>query len=154
MASHHGSTHSEPPKSEQIITELFTKILQIILESRHPQVYSRNFCREQAVISSPASSCSSFRSRDKWFNLAVRDCPAVLENMEFWRQTNFEPMVIEVILMRGSSEKIIERWVVQYNNSKEDCSSSPSTSSAASSSKRCSSSSSKDLQHTKDLGSD
>ncbi|XP_047312900.1 autophagy-related protein 13b-like [Impatiens glandulifera] len=134
-----GSTHSEPAKSEQIITELFTKILQIILESRRPQVYSRNFNREQAaVISSPASSsssssCSTIRSRDKWFNLAIRDCSAVLENIEFWRQTNFDPMVIDVILMRGSNEKIIERWVLQYNSSKEDCSSSTS--------KRCSSSS-------------
>ncbi|GFP95422.1 autophagy-related protein 13 [Phtheirospermum japonicum] len=160
MASHHGHTHSEPAKMEQIITEFFAKSLHIILESRCPYVSSRNYSGEQ-VLSSPSpssstSSSSSFRPRDKWFNLALRDCPAALENIDFWRQSNLEPMIVDVILMQwpndwdplnfspkgglernfsrkerdyfgldndefgseGKSEKIIERWVLQYESKK------------------------------------
>ncbi|KAL9245675.1 hypothetical protein vseg_019299 [Gypsophila vaccaria] len=157
MASSHGNVHSDTAKKEQIITEFFTKTLQIILESRSPYMSSRNFSGEQ-VVSSPSSSSSSsssFRPRDKWFNLALRECPAALENIDFWRQSNLEPMVVDVILVQRStgwdpmnfspkgdfvqnspskepflnfmnleqedfgssntrSEKVIERWVVQY----------------------------------------
>lgn len=160
MASYHGNTHSEPAKMEQIITEFFAKSLHIILESRCPYVSSRNYSGEQ-VLSSPSpssssSSSSSFRPRDKWFNLALRDCPAALENIDFWRQSNLETMIVDVILVQRSidwdplnfspkrglarnssgkeqyyyssdndefvceakNEKIIERWVLQYESKK------------------------------------
>ncbi|KAL3626864.1 hypothetical protein CASFOL_029269 [Castilleja foliolosa] len=159
MASHLGHTHSEPAKMEQIITEFFAKSLHIILESRCPFVSSRNYSGEQ-VLSSPSpssssSSSSSFRPRDKWFNLALGDCSAALENIDFWRQSNLEPMIVDVILMQrpnnwdpfnlslrglgrnfsrkerdyygldndefgfeAKSEKIIERWVLQYESKK------------------------------------
>lgn len=158
MASHHGSTNSEPAKNEQIITEFFAKSLHIILESRCPYVSSRNYSGEQGLSSpsSSSSSSSSIRPRDKWFNLALKDCPAALENIDFWRQSNLEPMVVDVVLAQRSSnwdplncspkravvrnlslkercywssendesrnevksEKIIERWVLQYENRK------------------------------------
>ncbi|KAL2521333.1 Autophagy-related protein 13 [Forsythia ovata] len=165
MASYQGTTHLEPAKMEQIITELFAKSLHIILESRCPYVSSRNYSGEQ-VLSSPSpssssSSPSSFRPRDKWFNLALRDCPAALENIDFWRQSNLEPMIIDVILVQrprnsdsmnfspksglmrnllgkeryyyssdneefgsdAKSEKIIERWILQYESKRSGASS-------------------------------
>ncbi|CAK9162558.1 unnamed protein product [Ilex paraguariensis] len=91
---------------EQIITEFFTKSLHIILESRCPYVSSRNYSGEQ-VLSSPSSSSSSsssVRPRDKWFNLALKYCPAALENIDFWRQSNLEPMLVDVILMQTTSD--------------------------------------------------
>ncbi|XP_042022799.1 autophagy-related protein 13b-like [Salvia splendens] len=157
MASYHGNTHSERAKMEQIITEFFAKSLHIILESRCPYVSSRNYSGEQVLSSlspsSSSSSSSSFRPRDKWFNLALRDCPAALENIDFWRQSNLEPMIVDVILMQrpidwdplnfspktgfvsgkerhyygsdneefgceGRNERIIERWVLQYESKK------------------------------------
>ncbi|GER29623.1 autophagy-related protein 13 [Striga asiatica] len=155
MASYHGHAHSEPAKMEQIITEFFAKSLHIILESRCPYVSSRNYSGEQVLFSpspsSSSSSSSSFRPRDKWFNLALRDCPAALENIDFWRQSNLEPMIVDVILVQrptdwdplnfsprtghvqnsygsdndefwpeGKSEKIIERWVLQYESKKDN----------------------------------
>ncbi|KAJ0647776.1 putative HORMA domain superfamily protein [Helianthus annuus] len=93
--------HSELAKMEQIITEFFAKSLHIILESRCPFVSSRNYNSER--LYSPSSSTSSFsnmRPRDKWFNLALRDCPAALENIDFWRQSNLEPMVVDVVLVQ------------------------------------------------------
>ncbi|XP_073041214.1 autophagy-related protein 13b-like [Primulina eburnea] len=163
MATYHGnSINSEPARMEQIITEFFAKSLHIILESRCPYVSSRNYSGEQ-VLSSPSpssstSSTSSFRPRDKWFNLALRDCPAALENIDFWRQSNLEPMIVDVFLVQrprdcdllhcspkrmlvqniwgkeryyyGSdndefgcetkNEKIVERWVLQYESKKTD----------------------------------
>lgn len=157
MASSHGNTPSEPAKMEQIITEFFAKSLHVILESRCPYVSSRNYSGEQ-ILSSPSpssssSSSSSFRPRDKWFNLALRDCPAAFENIDFWRQSNLEPVIVDIVLIkrqggpdhlnsspkRGGlgrnmsgkepcsyglksdefgrgmkSEKIIERWIIQY----------------------------------------
>ncbi|MQL81802.1 hypothetical protein Taro_014253 [Colocasia esculenta] len=146
---------------EQIITEFFAKSMHIILESRSPFVSSRNYYSGDPSTSSPSSSSStsSIRPRDKWFNLALGDCPAALENMDLWGvgESNFEPLVIDVILIRRSSEldracpppggclvrnisakdhgpnywsigqqemvterseKIIERWVVQYESRK------------------------------------
>lgn len=169
--------HSEPAKMEQIITEFFAKSLHIILESRCPYVSSRNYSGEQILHSpsSSASSSSSTRPRDKWFNLALRDCPAALENIDFWRQSNLEPMVVDVVLVQrplnwdystssprlalernlsskerfpfiwksdsdefgsdGNTEKIIERWVVQYESKKgckEACSGSKRSSTTSS----------------------
>lgn len=139
------SRHSESAKIEQIITEFFAKTLHIILDSRSPCESSRNYSYSGEQTSSPASSTSSTssaRPRDKWFNLALRECPAALENMDLWRQSNLEPMVVDVVLVTkpvdlepGSpgrkfpsrwdfrcdemkSEKIIERWIVQYESGK------------------------------------
>ncbi|XP_010241727.1 PREDICTED: autophagy-related protein 13b [Nelumbo nucifera] len=166
MASSQSNIHSESAKIEQIITEFFTKSLHIILESRSPCVSSRNYSGEQ-ILSSPSSSSSSSSSvkpRDKWFNLALRVCPSALENIDLWRQSNQEPMVVDVILIqrptdldpvrcsprRGLArnyslkerfrncwnpgqeeypsevkrEKIIERWIVQYESRKSRDSSS------------------------------
>ncbi|CAO2831045.1 unnamed protein product [Amaranthus hypochondriacus] len=106
MASSRGNVQSDTAKKEQIITEFFTKTLQIILESRSPYVSSRNYSGEQALSSpsSSSSSPSSFRTRDKWFNLGLRECPAALENIDFWRQSNLEPMVVDVILVQRSMD--------------------------------------------------
>ncbi|CAN1847729.1 Autophagy-related protein 13b [Linum perenne] len=136
MASSHGNTHSESAKMEQVITEFFAKSLHIILESRSPFMSSRNFSGEQTISSSPcssSSSSSSVRPRDKWFNLALGECPSALENLDLWRQSNLEPLVVDVILSLkdnayssdqeellpgGLVEKIIERWIVQYDTRK------------------------------------
>ncbi|KAJ4715386.1 Autophagy-related protein [Melia azedarach] len=124
----------------QIITEFYVKSLHIILESRSLS----NFSGEQ-VLSFPSSSSSSslgVRLRDKWFNLALRECPAALKNPYLWAHSILEPMVVDVICYRrdiGSnlssvrssdmeesalqtiSGKIVERWVVQYvSKSSED----------------------------------
>ncbi|KAF2284362.1 hypothetical protein GH714_021107 [Hevea brasiliensis] len=158
MASSHSNTHTEGAKMEQIITEFFAKSLHIILESRCPYMSSRNYSGEQAIWSpsSSSSSSSGVRPRDKWFNLALKECPAALENPDIWRQSNLEPMVIDVILVQrplvwgpvncspkkdfgrnisskercpfswnsdqeesgceAKTEKIIERWIVQYES--------------------------------------
>lgn len=106
MASSHGNMQSEPVKMEQkMITEFFAKTRQIILESRCPHVPSRNYSGEQ-MISSPSSSAPpspSIRTRGKWFNLDLRDCPAALENIDFLRQICLEPMVVDIILLQGRS---------------------------------------------------
>ncbi|KAE8689188.1 E3 ubiquitin-protein ligase ATL76-like [Hibiscus syriacus] len=100
MASTHTSSHTEAAKMEQIITEFFYKSLFIILESRSPYVSSRNYSGEQTVSSpsSSSSSSSSVRPRDKWFNLAIRECPSALQNLDLCRQSNFESVVVDVIL--------------------------------------------------------
>ncbi|PIA41097.1 hypothetical protein AQUCO_02300121v1 [Aquilegia coerulea] len=160
-SSRKNNNQSESAKIEQIITEFFVKSIHIILESRSPCVSSRNFSGEQTFSSpsSSSSSSSSVRPRDKWFNLALRECPAALENLDLWRQSNSEPMVVDVVLVKRpvdfdtvgyspregvvgnralqerfpsswnsrdedfmietKSEKIIERWIVQYETRKK-----------------------------------
>ncbi|KAH1072010.1 hypothetical protein J1N35_024338 [Gossypium stocksii] len=100
MTSTHTNSHTEAAKMEQVITEFFYKSLLIILESRSSYVSSRNYSGEQTVSSpsSSSSSSSSVRPRDKWFNLALRECPSALENLDLCRQSNFEPVVVDVIL--------------------------------------------------------
>ncbi|KAJ6951419.1 autophagy-related protein 13b-like [Populus alba x Populus x berolinensis] len=103
MASSNNSTDTEAAEMEQIITEFFPKSLQIILESRSPFMSSRNYSGEQMVSLSPSSSSSSspsVRPRDKWFNLALRECPAALENLDLWHQSYMEPMIVDVILVQ------------------------------------------------------
>ncbi|KAG0450093.1 hypothetical protein HPP92_027068 [Vanilla planifolia] len=147
MASSPSSSISEPAIVEQVITEFFAKSAHIILESRSPYVSSRNYSADPFISSpSSSSSSSSFRPRDKWFNLALKDCPAALENFDLWRQSNLEPLVVDVTLNRrkpvrdrvcsspcsflvrnlssdrdefvrdNRSEKIVERWIVQYDS--------------------------------------
>lgn len=114
---------SEPPRVEQVITEFFAKSLHIILESRSPYDSSRNFTRP----SPPSSPLSGSQPRDRWFNLALRDCPAALENFDLWRQSNLEPLVIDIVLLQRDSTKtnstgsgrIIERWVIKYETIKD-----------------------------------
>ncbi|MBA0771474.1 hypothetical protein Gotri_006984, partial [Gossypium trilobum] len=100
MTSTHTNSHTEAAKMEQVITEFFYKSLLIILESRSSYVSSRNYSGEQTVSSpsSSSSSSSSVRPRDKWFNLALRECPSALENLDLCRQSNFEPVVVDVVL--------------------------------------------------------
>ncbi|XP_028766090.1 autophagy-related protein 13b isoform X2 [Neltuma alba] len=150
MASSQSNAHSEAAKMEQIITAFFAKSLHIILESRALYGSSRNSSSDPtgtSPSSSSSSSSPSVRLRDKWFNLALRECPAALEN-------NLEPIVVDVILMQkplqwnpvslspendlrrssspkerwnadqeelgveAKSEKIVERWVLQYESRK------------------------------------
>ncbi|XP_010260921.1 PREDICTED: autophagy-related protein 13b-like isoform X2 [Nelumbo nucifera] len=158
MASSQSNCHSESEKIEQIINEFFTKSLHIILESRSPSISSRYCSGKQALLSpsSSPSSSSTVKPRDKWFNLALRACPSALENIDLRRQSNLEPMVVDVILVQrpmgwdpircspmrcltrnhsfkerlpycrnpgqeefgseGKRERIIERWIVQYES--------------------------------------
>ncbi|KAL0743513.1 hypothetical protein Bca4012_085026 [Brassica carinata] len=95
------SSNSEGAKAEQIIFEFFAKSLHIILESRTPFMSSRNFSGEQMICSpsSSSSSSSSVRPRDKWFNLALRECPAALESFDIGRRSTLEPLVVDVVLV-------------------------------------------------------
>ncbi|ESQ48021.1 hypothetical protein EUTSA_v10020300mg [Eutrema salsugineum] len=95
------SSNSEGAKAEQIIFEFFAKSLHIILESRTPFMSSRNFSGEQMICSpsSSSSSSSSVRPRDKWFNLALRECPAALESFDIGRRSSLEPLVVDVVLV-------------------------------------------------------
>ncbi|CAI8619095.1 unnamed protein product [Vicia faba] len=153
MVLSHGNTHSHTAKMEQIITEFFAKCLHIILESGVLHGSSRNSYGdgEKSDLSPCSSSLPlpSVRQRDKWFNLAPRECPAALVNFN-----NLECLIIDVILVHRSldldpmapkrvlpkisslkeryplcyhgeelgveakSEKIVEIWVVQYENRK------------------------------------
>ncbi|CAM0149241.1 unnamed protein product [Urochloa decumbens] len=113
---------SESPMVEQVITEFFAKSLHIILESRSPYDSSRNFTRP----SPPSSPLSGSQPRDRWFNLALRDCPAALENFDLWRQSNLEPLVIDILLQQrdntrttsAGTGRIIERWVIKYETNR------------------------------------
>ncbi|XP_020402974.1 autophagy-related protein 13b isoform X2 [Zea mays] len=113
---------SEPPMVEQVITEFFAKSLHVILESRSPYDSSRNF----TLPSPPSSPLAGSQPRDRWFNLALRDCPAALENFDLWRQSNLEPLVIDIVLLQRDNtrtasveaSRIIERWVIKYETSR------------------------------------
>ncbi|KAG7577774.1 Autophagy-related protein 13 N-terminal [Arabidopsis thaliana x Arabidopsis arenosa] len=103
MSSSHNrsNNNSEGAKAEQIIFEFFAKSLHIILESRTPFMSSRNFSGDQMICSpsSSSSSSSSVRPRDKWFNLALRECPAALESFDIGRRSSLEPLVVDVVLV-------------------------------------------------------
>ncbi|CAH8392294.1 unnamed protein product [Eruca vesicaria subsp. sativa] len=146
------SSNSEGPKAEQIIFEFFAKSLHIILESRTPFMSSRNFSGDQMLCSpcSSSSSSSSVRPRDKWFNLALRECPAELESFDIGRRSSVEPLVVDVVLVvvggeqdETKNEQVIERWLVQYDNRRVKEAAAASASSSGSSSNRRSSSNNK-----------
>ncbi|KAJ0264412.1 Autophagy-related protein 13b [Hirschfeldia incana] len=103
-----GSSNSEGAKAEQIIFEFFAKSLHIILESRTPFMSSRNFSGEQMICSpsSSSSSSSSVRPRDKWFNLALRECPAALESFDIGRRSTLEPLVVDVVLVASPFDQM------------------------------------------------
>ncbi|KAK4781013.1 hypothetical protein SAY87_017119 [Trapa incisa] len=122
------ASESDAAIMEQIITEFFLKSLHIILDARTPCVSSHDLAGEK---SGSSSSSSSVRRRDKWFNLALKECPVVFKNLGFWYWRNPKSMIVDVILNRRvlesvygdhestkegekSSEQIIERWVVKY----------------------------------------
>uniref|UniRef100_A0A7N0TE45 Autophagy-related protein 13 N-terminal domain-containing protein n=1 Tax=Kalanchoe fedtschenkoi TaxID=63787 RepID=A0A7N0TE45_KALFE len=123
------SNESELQRVEEIVTKFFSKCLQIILESRCPCKSSHKNGVQK--VSSQVSKM------DKWFSLALRDCPLALQNtsVRYTRQ-----MVVDLVLlhpppdpnaipsgrncggnrwcwdMRG--EKVIERWLMLYEGHK------------------------------------
>uniref|UniRef100_M4E0Q6 Autophagy-related protein 13 N-terminal domain-containing protein n=1 Tax=Brassica campestris TaxID=3711 RepID=M4E0Q6_BRACM len=128
------SSNSEGAKAEQIIFEFFAKTLHIILESRTPFMSSRNFSSSSEQImnspSSSSSSSSSVRPRDKWFNLALRECPAALESFDIGRRSTLEPLVVDVVLVArpfdqmnspGGRELIRNFSGKEYHSDQDDC---------------------------------
>ncbi|KAM2281989.1 hypothetical protein ACFX1S_042510 [Malus domestica] len=115
----------ESGKMEQIVSQFLLKSLHIVLDSRIPSLHPHD---RSGDLSSP----TQVRKSDKWFNLILGDRPAALENLNFWHRSVMDPMIIDIILVRGgpssssvdnlyansvegtSVETIIERWVVQY----------------------------------------
>ncbi|KAI4306593.1 hypothetical protein L6164_029854 [Bauhinia variegata] len=98
-------------KLEQIISQFLLKSLHIVLDSRVPSLHPHD-------KSGDLSLGSRVRKSDKWFNLALGDRPAALDNLNFWHGNLMDPMIIDIILVHegtGSSvETVIERWVTQY----------------------------------------
>lgn len=123
----HGNFYPESGKLEQIVSQFLLKSLHIILDSRIPSLHphDRNF---------DLQTSSRVRKSDKWFNLVLGDRPAALDNLNFWQRNLMDPMIIDIILVRGGTtsssvdnlytssaegtpvETVIERWVVQYKN--------------------------------------
>ncbi|RYR26434.1 hypothetical protein Ahy_B02g060667 isoform B [Arachis hypogaea] len=98
-------------KLEQIVHQFLLKSLHVILDSRVPSL-----CQHDRSGDLPMGS--RVRRSDKWFNLALGDRPAALDNLSFWHRNLMDQMVIDIILVHeenGSSvETVLERWVVQY----------------------------------------
>lgn len=115
--------HSESGRTEQIISQFLLKSLQVILDSRIPSLRPRDPSGDQTPV-------SRSRKNDKWFNLALGDRPAALENLNFWHRNVMDPMIIDVILIHESMnpsaaddlynspralvETVVERWVIHY----------------------------------------
>ncbi|KAK5834966.1 hypothetical protein PVK06_010648 [Gossypium arboreum] len=59
--------------------------------------FDNGICRKQKLPLSE-TICTGVRPRDKWFNLALRECPSALKNFDLCRQSNFEPVMIDVNL--------------------------------------------------------
>ncbi|KAL0909773.1 hypothetical protein M5K25_020670 [Dendrobium thyrsiflorum] len=143
MASSPSKSASEPAVMEKLITDFFDKSVHVILESRSS---ARNYNAEPFNSSPSSSSSLNIRPKEKRFNLALRDCPATLESFDMWRQSNLEPLVLDIVLDRrksirnescaspggvfvrnlssgrdefgrlNRSETIVERWIVQYES--------------------------------------
>ncbi|XP_057726075.1 autophagy-related protein 13a [Arachis stenosperma] len=98
-------------KLEQIVHQFLLKSLHVILDSRVPSLHQHD-------RSGDLPMGSRVRRSDKWFNLALGDRPAALDNLSFWHRNLMDQMIIDIILVHeenGSSvETVIERWVVQY----------------------------------------
>ncbi|CAI9087024.1 OLC1v1020983C3 [Oldenlandia corymbosa var. corymbosa] len=127
----HGNTPQvEHGRFEQILNQFLLKSLHIILDSRVPSI-RMPLSRQQRG--------GELKKSDKWFNLALGDRPAVLDNLNFWHRNLMEPMIIDIILVQdkpcssssesGSrtptstsglgntlAETVIERWIVQYEH--------------------------------------
>ncbi|KAI4306994.1 hypothetical protein L6164_030228 [Bauhinia variegata] len=96
-------------KLEQIVSQFLLKSLHIILDSRVPSLQPLDRSGELG---------SRVKKSDKWFNLALGDRPAALDNLNFWHRNVMDQMFIDIILVHegsGSSvETVIERWAIQY----------------------------------------
>ncbi|XP_054788816.1 LOW QUALITY PROTEIN: autophagy-related protein 13a-like [Prosopis cineraria] len=107
----------ESGKLEQIVSQFLLKSLHVILDSRVPSLHPHDRSGELSLG-------SRVKKSDRWFNLALGDRPAALNNLNFWHRSLMDPMVIDIILVQeragpslaaGSPvETVIERWVVQY----------------------------------------
>jgi autophagy-related protein 13 len=109
-----GNSQPEPGKLEQIVYQFRLKSLHMILDSRVPSLRRHD-------RSGDLSSASRARKSERWFNVALGDRPAALDNVNFWHRSPMDPMIIDVILVHEGSkstgeynETVIERWVVQY----------------------------------------
>ncbi|GMH19671.1 hypothetical protein Nepgr_021512 [Nepenthes gracilis] len=119
---------SELGRLEQIVSQFLLKTLHIILESRIPSLKPQDHSEE-------LPSNSRVKRSNKWFNLALGDRPAALENLHFWHRNLMDPMVIDIIVVHrepqsqsqsnscgrvalegAATETVIERWVIQYEN--------------------------------------
>lgn len=119
--------HSESDRTDHIISQFLLKSLHVILESRIPSLRPHDPSGEQ-------TAGSRAQKKDKWFNLALGDRPAALENLNLCPRNVMDPMIIDVILMhevasasavddlfnsrRAMMETTIERWVVHYEHQK------------------------------------
>ncbi|XP_042480706.1 autophagy-related protein 13a [Macadamia integrifolia] len=121
------SPQSESGRSEQIISQFLLKSLHIVLDSRIPSLRRHDHNGDLTPV-------SRVRRSDKWFNLALGDRPAALENLNFLHRNVMDPMIIDVMLvheestssavdefcstsgMDASAETVIERWIVQYES--------------------------------------
>ncbi|KAL0721173.1 hypothetical protein Bca4012_035772 [Brassica carinata] len=109
------SLSSDMGRLEQIVSHFFPKALHIVLDSRIPSLQSRAL---------RSRSSSNVKKSDKWFNLIMGDRPAALEKLHSWHRNILDSMIIDIILIHptdddhrsSSSETVIERWVVQYEN--------------------------------------
>ncbi|CAA7055975.1 unnamed protein product [Microthlaspi erraticum] len=115
---------SDTGRLEQIVSHFFPKALHIVLESRIPSMQSRSRTRERL-------SGLNVKKSDKWFNLVMGDRPAALEKLHSWHRNVLDSMIIDIILVHpissdnleddhanssSTTETVIERWVVQYEN--------------------------------------
>ncbi|KAE9464680.1 hypothetical protein C3L33_03438, partial [Rhododendron williamsianum] len=112
---------------EQIVSHFLSKSLHIILDSRVPSIFPNG---HNPLLGTPV------KKSDKWFTLILGDGPACLENLSLWHRNLTEPMIIDIVLVQevpdSSSghnptitfglgmyvETLIERWVVQYEDSR------------------------------------
>ncbi|KAJ4955416.1 hypothetical protein NE237_012199 [Protea cynaroides] len=117
------------PQSEsgRIISQFLLKSLHIVLDSRIPSLRTHDHSGDLTPV-------SRVRKSDKWFNLALGERRAALENLNFWHRNVMDPMIIDLILvheestssavdalyatsgMDASAETVIERWIVQYES--------------------------------------
>ncbi|KAJ0231431.1 Autophagy-related protein 13a [Hirschfeldia incana] len=104
---------SDIGRLEQIVSHFFPKALHIILDSRIPSLQSRARTRDRS---------HNPKKTDKWFNLIMGDRPAAIEKLHSWHRNVLDSMIIDIILIhpnnnnQSSSETVIERWIVQYEN--------------------------------------
>ncbi|KAF7147293.1 hypothetical protein RHSIM_Rhsim03G0218600 [Rhododendron simsii] len=121
------NVQKEYGRFEQIVSHFLSKSLHIILDSRVPSIFPNG---HNPLLGTPV------KKSDKWFTLILGDGPACLENLSLWHRNLTEPMIIDIVLVQevpdSSSdhnptitfglgmyvETLIERWVVQYEDSR------------------------------------
>jgi autophagy-related protein 13 len=92
-----GNSQPEPGKLEQIVYQFRLKSLHMILDSRVPSLRRHD-------RSGDLSSASRARKSERWFNVALGDRPAALDNVNFWHRSPMDPMIIDVILVHEGSK--------------------------------------------------